>query len=176
MAPVAGRCEERFEPLREVIAARLDSGDELGLALAIDLDGELVADLHGGVMDEGRTRPWGPDTIVNVWSTTKTITALAMLTLVEQGRLDVHAPVAEYWPEFAANGKEDVRIRHLMSHTSGVAGWDAPFDAADMYDWEASTARLAAQAPWWEPGTASGHHAQNQGHLLGAVLRRIAGR
>ena len=142
----------------------------------MDVDGETVVDLWGGYRDEERTKPWTRDTIVNVWSTTKTITALAMLTLAEQGRLDFDAPVAEYWPEFAANGKEGVLVRHLMAHTSGVAGWDPPFTVEDMYDWDTSTARLAAQAPWWEPGTASGYHAINQGHLLGEVLRRIDGR
>ncbi|HEV7726915.1 MAG: beta-lactamase [Modestobacter sp.] len=175
MAQVHGNCDARFEGVREALAKQLD-GDELGASIAVDLDGGTVVDLWGGYRDEARTTPWTEDTIVNVWSTTKTITALAMLTLVERGQLDVHAPVAEYWPEFAANGKERIEVRHLMSHTSGVSGWDAPFAVEEMYDWESSTARLAAQAPWWEPGTASGYHANNQGHLLGEVLRRIDGR
>jgi CubicO group peptidase (beta-lactamase class C family) len=175
MAEVHGTCDDRFSAVRDALAAQLD-GDELGASIAVDVDGETVVDVWGGWRDEDRTTPWTQDTLVNVWSTTKTITALAVLTLVEQGRLDVHAPVAEYWPEFAANGKADVRVKHLMSHTSGVAGWDPPFTVQDMYDWDASVARLAAQAPWWEPGTASGYHAQNQGHLLGEVLRRVDGR
>jgi CubicO group peptidase (beta-lactamase class C family) len=175
MAEVHGTCDDRFVRVRDALAAQLD-GEELGASIAVDVDGETVVDLWGGYRDEARTTPWTQDTIVNVWSTTKTITNLAMLTLVEKGQLDVHAPVAEYWPEFHANGKEDVRVRHLMSHTSGVAGWDPPFTVEDMYDWELATSRLAAQAPWWEPGTASGYHANNQGHLLGEVLRRIDGR
>ena len=175
MAEVHGSCDDRFDGVRRALAEQLE-GEELGASIAVDVDGETVVDLWGGYRDEARTTPWTRDTIVNVWSTTKTITALAMLTLVEKGTLDVHAPVAEYWPEFAANGKADIRVRHLMAHTSGVAGWDPPFTAEDMYDWDSSTARLAAQAPWWEPGTASGYHAQNQGHLLGEVLRRIDGR
>ncbi|MGY1620395.1 serine hydrolase domain-containing protein [Geodermatophilus sp. SYSU D00691] len=175
MAEVHGTFDDRFAGVRDALATQLE-GDELGASIAVDVDGETVVDIWGGHRDEARTTPWTRDTIVNVWSTTKTITALAVLTLVEKGQLDVHAPVAEYWPEFGANGKEDVRVRHLMSHTSGVAGWDPPFEAADMYDWESSTARLAAQAPWWEPGTAAGYHAQNQGHLLGEVLRRVDGR
>src|SRR5689334_10770689 len=175
MAEVHGTCDDRFAGVRDALAAQLD-GEELGASIAVDVDGQTVVDLWGGYRDEARTTPWTQDTIVNVWSTTKTITNLAMLTLVEKGQLDVHAPVAEYWPEFAANGKADVRVRHLMSHTSGVAGWDPPFTVEDIYDWETSTARLAAQAPWWEPGTASGYHAINQGHLLGEVLRRIDGR
>jgi CubicO group peptidase (beta-lactamase class C family) len=175
MAEVHGTCDDRFTPVRDALAAQLD-GEELGASIAVDVDGETVVDLWGGYRDEARTTPWTQDTIVNVWSTTKTITNLAMLTLVEKGQLDVHARVAEYWPEFHANGKDDVRVRHLMSHTSGVAGWDPPFTVEDMYDWELATARLAAQAPWWEPGTASGYHANNQGHLLGEVLRRVDGR
>jgi CubicO group peptidase (beta-lactamase class C family) len=175
MAEVHGTFDDRFAGVRDAFAQQLD-GEELGGSIAVDVDGETVVDIWGGWRDEGRTTPWTQDTIVNVWSTTKTITALAMLTLVEKGQLDVHAPVAEYWPEFAANGKADVRVKHLMAHTSGVAGWDPPFAAEDMYDWDSSVARLAAQAPWWEPGTASGYHAQNQGHLLGEVLRRIDGR
>jgi CubicO group peptidase (beta-lactamase class C family) len=93
--------------------------------------------------------------------------------LVDRGELDVYAPVADYWPEFAAKGKKDIQVRHLMSHTSGVSGWDQPFSIKDMYDWETSTERLAAQRPWWEPGTASGYHANNQGHVVGEVIRRI---
>jgi CubicO group peptidase (beta-lactamase class C family) len=175
VAEVHGRFDDRFAGVRDALARQLDA-DELGASVAVDLDGETVVDIWGGFRDESRTTPWTQDTLVNVWSTTKTITNLAMLTLVERGLLDVHAPVAEYWPEFAANGKDGVLVRHLMSHTSGVAGWDPPFTVEDMYDWETSTARLAAQAPWWEPGTASGYHANNQGHLLGEVLRRIDGR
>jgi CubicO group peptidase (beta-lactamase class C family) len=119
--------------------------------------------------------PWERDTITNVWSTTKTMTSLAALVLVDRGELDPDAPVAAYWPEFAANGKQDVRVRHLMSHTSGVSGWAQPVALEDVYDLDRSTAMLAAQAPWWEPGTASGYHALNQGHLVGEVIRRITG-
>ena len=106
----------------------------------------------GGYADEARRTPWARDTITNVWSATKTVTNLAALMLVDRGKLDVHAPVARYWPEFAANGKQDVEVRHLLSHNSGVSGWDQPFSTRDMYDWEKSTSKLASQAPWWEPG------------------------
>src|SRR5262249_22770625 len=114
--------------------------------------------------------------IVNVWSSTKTVTALAALTLVERGLLDVHAPVARYWPEFAQNGKDRIEVRHVMAHTSGVSGWDPPFTMEDLYDLEASTARLAAQARWWEPGTASGYHGTTFGHLIGELVRRTSGK
>ena len=175
MAEIHGTCDERFEVAREVLSGALDAGDDLGASVAVTLDGEPVVDLWGGWADVARERPWGRDTITNVWSTTKTMTALAALLLVERGELDVHAPVARYWPEFAANGKEGVEVRHLLSHTSGVSGWEQPVRIEDVFDWERSTSMLAAQAPWWEPGRASGYHALDQGHLVGEVIRRITG-
>ena len=175
MAEVHGSCDERFTAVREALALNLD-GDELGASVAVDLDGETVVDLWGGFRDQERTTPWTQDTIVNVWSTTKCVLSLAALMLVERGELDVYAPVGDYWPEFSAKGKKDVQVRHLMSHTSGVPAWEQPFKIKDMYDWETATELLAAQRPWWEPGTASGYHAANQGHLVGEVIRRITGR
>jgi CubicO group peptidase (beta-lactamase class C family) len=173
MAEVHGSCDDRFTAVREAFARALD-GDELGASIAVDLDGETVVDLWGGYRDEERTTPWTEDTIVNGWSTTKCVLSLAALMLVERGELDVFAPVADYWPEFAAKGKKNIEVRHLMSHTSGVSGWESPCSITDMYDWETATERLARQAPWWEPGTASGYHANNQGHLVGEVIRRIS--
>lgn len=175
MSTISGACDARFQGVREALEDNLASGEELGASIALDLDGQLLVDLWGGWRDEAQTQPWQRDTIVNVWSTTKTVTSLAILTLVSRGQLDVYAPVARYWPEFAAAGKEAVEVRHLMSHTSGVSGLDQPATIEDLYDWDRSTARMAAQAPWWEPGTASGYHALNFGHLLGEVLRRITG-
>jgi CubicO group peptidase (beta-lactamase class C family) len=96
--------------------------------------------------------------------------------LIDRGLVELTAPVATYWPEFAGNGKQDIEFRHVLSHTSGVSGWKLPFTTEDMYDWDKSTAALAAQAPWWQPGTASGYHAHNQGHLIGEVMRRVTGR
>ncbi len=175
MTAVQGTCEDAFAAVRAALEENLDSGEELGASVYVDLDGEGVVDLWGGFRDSEQTVPWTEDTIVNVWSTTKTVTNLAAMMLVDRGELDPFAPVARYWPEFATAGKEAVEVRHLLSHTSGVSGWDPPFTVEGMYDWETATARLAAQAPWWEPGTASGYHAANQGHLVGEVLRRITG-
>jgi CubicO group peptidase (beta-lactamase class C family) len=171
-----GQLDARFEPLRDVLADGLGSGADCGLSLVVDVDGQTVADVWGGFADEARTRPWERDTIVNVWSSTKTVTSLAVLMLADRGLVDLDAPVARYWPEFAAQGKEGVLVRHLMSHTSGVAGWNTPFTVPDLYDLERSTAALAAQAPWWEPGTASGYHALTFGHLLGEIVRRVSGK
>jgi CubicO group peptidase (beta-lactamase class C family) len=173
---VQGTADARFDKVRSLLADNIRSGAEVGASIAVDLNGEMVADLWGGYADANRTKPWSADTIVNMWSSTKTVTALAALILVDRGELDVFEPVATYWPEFAANGKEAVEVRHLMSHTSGVSGWDTPFSIEDMYDWEKSTSQLAAQAPWWEPGTASGYHASNYGHLIGEVVRRVSGK
>ena len=173
---VHGQLDARFEPLRDVIEDSLAAGDDCGLSLAVDVDGRTVVDVWGGFADAARTRPWERDTIVNVWSTTKTVTSLAVLMLADRGLVDLDAPVARYWPEFAAAGKEGVLVRHLMSHTAGLAGWNPPFTVPDMYDLERSTAALAAQAPWWEPGTASGYHALTFGHLLGEIVRRVTGK
>ena len=164
--PLGGTCSARFDPLRELFAVKLESGEDLGASVALNIDGEMEVDLWGGWADEARTAPWGENTITNVFSTTM---------LVDRGELDLDATVARYWPEFAARGKERIKVRHLLSHTSGVSGWEQPITLEDLYDWDKSTALLASQAPWWEPGTASGYHALNYGRLIGEVIRRITG-
>ncbi|MET8577906.1 serine hydrolase domain-containing protein [Streptomyces sp. NPDC005012] len=176
MAELSGYVDERFAAVREAAEANLAVGAETGLSVYLDIDGERVVDIWGGYADAARTRPWERDTIVNVWSTTKTLTALAALILVDRGELDVDAPVAKYWPEFAANGKEGVLVRHVLSHTSGVSGWEAPFETGAIFDWERSTSHLAAQAPFWTPGEGSGYHLLNYGHLVGELVRRVSGR
>lgn len=171
-----GHYDSRFEDLVAGLADEVSTGGELGAAIAIDIGGELVVDIWGGYADRAKTREWSQDTIVNVFSSTKNVTALAALMLIDRGLLDPFAPVAKYWPEFAANGKDQVEVRHVLSHTSGVSGWEMPFRLEDVYDWEKSTSRLAAQAPWWQPGTASGYHAVTSGHLIGEIVRRITGK
>lgn len=176
MAEIHGDCDSRFSALRDILSTNIDSGHDVGASVAVVWNGEMVVDLWGGWVDKEHSSPWGRDTITNVWSSTKTQMALCALMLVDRGLLDLDAPVANYWPEFAANGKEKVLVRHLLSHTSGVSGWDQPITVEDLYDWEKSTAKLAAQAPWWEPGAHSGYHALNQGHLVGEVIRRVTGK
>jgi CubicO group peptidase (beta-lactamase class C family) len=171
-----GHYDSCFEDLVAALADEVTTGGELGAAIAIDIGGELVVDIWGGHADRVKTRKWSEDTIVNVFSSTKNVTALAALMLVDRGLLDPFTPVAKYWPEFAANGKDEVEVRHILSHTSGVSGWEMPFTLGEIYDWEKSTSRLAAQAPWWEPGTASGYHALTSGHLIGEVVRRVTGK
>lgn len=172
---VDGTYQDRFAPVREQFEKNLDSGDDVGASVAIVLDGELVVDLWGGTasFDDDVEHEWEEDTIVNVWSTTKTMTALSAHVLADRGLIDFDAPVAKYWPEFAANGKEGVLVRHLMSHTAGLPGWDQTLSPDDLYDWDKVTSLLAAQAPWWEPGTKSGYHALTQGYLVGEVIRRV---
>jgi CubicO group peptidase (beta-lactamase class C family) len=176
MAEIQGTYEERFEPLRAVLAKQIETGLDVGASVAVYLEGELVADLWGGHVDEERTRPWERDSIVNVWSTTKTMTALCALVLADRGEIDFDAPVTRYWPEFGAAGKDSVAVRHLMSHTAGLAGWTVPIEVPDLFEWEKVCSLLADQEPWWEPGTASGYHALTQGYLVGEVVRRVTGR
>jgi CubicO group peptidase (beta-lactamase class C family) len=175
-AVVHGFAHECFAAARDAFAASLASGDDVGASFCATLEGETVVDLWGGYADEAKTRPWEKDTIVNVYSTTKTMAALTALLLADRGELDFDAPVAAYWPEFAANGKRAITIRHLMSHASGLSGWREPFTGSDLYDAERAAQLLAAQAPLWEPGAASGYHVYTFGFLIGEVVRRITGK
>ncbi|MEI8051506.1 MAG: serine hydrolase domain-containing protein [Actinomycetes bacterium] len=175
MAEVSGYCSDRFADLKTAFEASFDAGTDVGASLVIHHKGETVVDLWGGHTDEAKTTLWAEDTLVNVWSTTKTMTFLVALMLADRGDLDFDAPVARYWPEFAANGKEGVLVLHLMGHTAGLPGLEEVFINEDVADWDAICSALAAQAPWWEPGTASGYHALTQGNLIGEVVRRITG-
>jgi hypothetical protein len=173
VAGIRGVCAGRFAAVRGALARNLDSGAELGASLAVDIDGEIVIDMRGGFCDQARTVPWPEHTITNAWSSAKTVTSLAALMLADRGELDVDAPVAAYWPQFAASGKQRVPVRHLLSHSPGVSGLDQPA-AEDLSDWGKATSRMAGQAPWREPGSAPGSLALNCGHLAGELVRRIA--
>ncbi|MBM7054497.1 serine hydrolase domain-containing protein [Streptomyces durocortorensis] len=175
MPQIHGHCDDRFAGVRDAFEENFTERGELGAAVTVLVDGEAVVDLWGGWADAARTRPWERDTVVNVWSTGKGPTALCAHVLADRGLLDLDAPVAAYWPEFAASGKEAVLVRHLLSHRSGVAGPDTRLTLEELYDWETACARLAATAPWWEPGTRSGYHAISYGFLVGEVVRRITG-
>ncbi len=168
-------CPPRFAAVREALAESLQK-DDVGASAAVFVDGEPVVDIWGGFADAARTIPWQRDTITNVWSTTKTMVALCMLILADRGEVDLTAPVARYWPEFAAAGKDGVQLRHVLAHTAGLPDFAPPVTAADLYDWPAVTARLAAQPPRWAPGTTAGYHALTQGFVLGEVIRRVTGR
>jgi CubicO group peptidase (beta-lactamase class C family) len=167
---------EGYAGVEAMFEDNLAGGTDVGASFCVTVAGETVVDLSGGFADEARTRPWRDDTIVGVYSTTKTMTALTALLVADRGELDFEAPVARYWPEFAAGGKDDVTVAQLMSHSSGLCGWREPITRYDLYDWEKVTALLAAQEPYWKPGTASGYHGLTQGYLVGEVVRRITGR
>lgn len=175
MALVEGTTTERFSDLRDRLEASLASGDDLGASLAVIQHGELVCDLWGGYTDPGRTTPWTRDTIVNVWSTTKTMVFLVMLMLSDRGELDFDQPVATYWPEFAARGKSDIKVHHLMNHTAGLSGFSPAIALKDLADWELCVRDLADAEPWWSSRSQSGYHAITQGYLLGEVVRRVTG-
>jgi CubicO group peptidase (beta-lactamase class C family) len=171
---VHGICKDGFESVRDAFVQNFEEGLEVGAAAAVTVDGEFVVDIWGGDADPNGT-PWESDTIVNVYSTTKTMAATCMLALADRGKLDFDAPVAQYWPEFAQHGKESVLVKHVMSHTAGLPGFVPPVTAEQIYDVDAIAAQLAAQELWWEPGTRSGYHALTQGNLEGEILYRITG-
>jgi len=175
-ALVSGDCDPRFERVREIFTESIERKQNLGAAVSFVIDGEVVVDLHGGFIDKDRTRPWQSDTLVNVYSTTKGMTAICAHMLVDRGELDLDAPVAEYWPEFAAAGKGAVPVRWLLSHRVGLPAVRDALSLQDMYDWEPMVAALAAEKPWWEPGTQHGYHAVTYGQLVGEVIRRVDGR
>jgi CubicO group peptidase (beta-lactamase class C family) len=170
-----GFVREGFEASAAAFEANFNEGRELGASVCATREGETVVDLWGGWADVEKTRPWACDTIVDVYSTTKTMTALTALLLADRGELDFTDSVAKYWPEFAANGKERITVAQLMSHSSGLSGWRPPVRGEDFYDWDKVTSALAAQAPLWPPGTASGYHVYTYGFLIGEVVRRITG-
>jgi CubicO group peptidase (beta-lactamase class C family) len=173
---IHGFCEDQFEPVKKVFAENFKSGLDVGASLAVTIKGKYVIDIWAGYADEAQTKPWEKDTIVNVYSTTKVMTALCVLMLVDRGLLDLDAPVAKYWPEFAQAGKETLPVRYLLSHTAGLPGFDQMIQAETLYDWDRCLSLLAAQKPWWEPGTKNGYHSITFGYLLGELVRRVAGR
>ncbi len=176
---IHGDCDERFSSVRDAFAANFATGEEIGASVAVTIEGKTVVDLWAGKMadpvDGVESADWERDTIVNVWSTTKTMVGTCMLMLADQGKLDFNASIAQYWPQFAANGKEDVLVRHMMGHTAGMAGWAEPVEVEDLYDWDKITGLLAAQPTFWQTGDRSGYHAITLGYLQGEILRRITG-
>lgn len=171
---VDGICADAFSPLRELLESNLADGTDAGASLAVVHDGELVVDLWGGEARPGV--PWERDTITQVWSVTKTMAALVLLTQVDAGLIDLDAPVAEYWPAFGAHGKEGVLVRHVLGHTSGIPGWGSQVSIEDILDLEASEAVLADQAAWYEPGSAPAYQIVCHGHLIDGIVRGATGR
>lgn len=173
---IHGFCDEKFGRVKEAFTGNFKRDMEYGASAAMTYQGELVVDLWAGHAAAARTRPWEEDTIVCVYSTTKIPTAMCALMLVDRGELDLEAPVAKYWPEFAAAGKENLPVKYLLSHTARLSGFDQPVSNETLYNWDKVVELLAAQQPWWEPGTASGYHSMTMGHLLGELVRCISGK
>ena len=172
---IGGRCDPRLRGVREAFADNFAAHGEVGAAVAVTVDNQPVVDLWAGHADAARTRPWRSDTIVNIASATKGLTAICAHRLVDRGLLDLDAPVATYWPAFAQAGKADLPVHLLLSHRAGLPAIAAPLPTAALYDWATMTAALAAQAPWWEPGTKHGYHVFSFGWLVGELVRRITG-
>ncbi|TWS18436.1 beta-lactamase family protein [Tsukamurella asaccharolytica] len=167
-----GEVDSRFSEVAGVAENYLSDGAELGISLYVDLNGETLIDAWGGHADRDKTIPWRSDTITNLWSSTKVVTAIAVLAAATQGKLELDTPVSQYWPEFSERG---VLVRHVLGHTAGLPAWQAPFSLDQMYDTQYATARLAEQACWWPPGTAGGYHGTTFGMLLGEIIRRTSG-
>jgi len=172
---IQGSCDARFEGVREAFAENFRSRREVGAAVAVVVEGRPVVDLWAGHADMAGTRPWQRDTLANVYSTTKAMTALCAQRLVDEGRLDLDATVASIWPEFAAAGKARIPVRWLLSHRAAIPAVREPLAGEALYDWDAMAEALAAEEPWWEPGARHGYHAITFGWLVGEVVRRLAG-
>ncbi len=171
-----GNCDARFRRVKEVFESNLANGLEVGAAVSATIDGKPVVDLWGGNADAAHTRPWKRDTLVNVFSTTKGITAILAHRLVEQGKLDLDTPVARYWPEFAEAGKDKIPVNYLLSHRAGLPAVRKQLPPDGWVNWPVMCTALAAETPWWEPGTRHGYHALSFGYLVGEVIRRITGK
>ncbi|RDH37724.1 beta-lactamase/transpeptidase-like protein [Aspergillus welwitschiae] len=176
MATINGHCDPAFTRVRDLLQQLINNEEELGASICVNIDGQNVVDLWGGHADPARTKPWEKDTLTVVWSVSKVITAIATNILIDRGLLDPNEKVSKYWPEFAANGKENILVSQILSHTSGVSSWELPNTLDDIYDAKRGADKLARQAPWWTPGEHSGYHVTNQGHLLGELVHRVTGK
>ena len=176
MVQIQGYFDLKFEALRDAFAALFDEPQERGMALCVQVGGETVVDLWAGVADKEGQQAWHSDTILNLFSCTKTFTAVTALQLVGEGKLELDAPVARYWPEFGAAGKDKITLRHLLSHQAGLPALREMLPAEALYDWHAMTTALAAEQPWWLLGEGHGYAPITYGWLVGEVLRRVEGR
>jgi CubicO group peptidase (beta-lactamase class C family) len=173
---IEGACDPKFNRVKDAFAENFEKRSEVGAAAAVMLDGKSVVDIWAGHADEAKTRPWTRDTLVNVYSTTKGVTAICAHRLADKGLLDIDAPVATYWPEFAQAGKDKIPVRFLLSHRAGLPAVRKILDDDALFNWNKMTAALAEQEPWWEPGAMHGYHAMTFGFLVGEVIRRITGK
>ena len=171
-----GKVDGRFHRVRDVFAEGFASHGELGAAVAVTLDGELVVDLWDGFADRAKTRPWTESTLANLFSVTKAWTAICAHRLVDEGKLDLDRPVADYWPEFAQADKGTLLVRALLDHSAGLPAVREQLPPDALFDWSAMTSALAKETPWWKPETMHGYHAVTYGWLVGEVIRRASGK
>ena len=173
---IHGECDPAFSGVKQIFEEHFAEGKELGAGVAVCIDGKLVVDLWGGYTDRSPTNPWQKDTLVNVYSTTKGMTAACIHRLVDGGLLDLDQKVSHYWPEFGRNGKEEISVRHVLSHRAGLPAVDKPLPPEAIFDWGTMTYALTEQQPLWQPGTYHGYHARTFGWLLGEIVRRLTGK
>jgi CubicO group peptidase (beta-lactamase class C family) len=173
---IHGHCDSAFEGVKDAFAENFRERREVGASVAVSLDEKMVVDLWAGVARQGTQTPWRRDTIVNVYSASKGLAALCAHRLVDQGKLVLDAPIARYWPEFAQAGKSELPVHLVLSHRAGLPAIKQPLPSDALYDWETMTSALAAQAPWWPPGSKHGYHALTFGYLVGELVRRITGK
>jgi CubicO group peptidase (beta-lactamase class C family) len=173
---IEGTCDAGFARVKEAFAENFEKRNEYGAAVAVTIGGKPIIDLWAGHADKARTRPWTRDTLVNLFSTTKGLSAICAHRLADQGKLDFDAPVVRYWPEFAQQGKDRITVRQLLNHRAGLPAIRHKLADDTAYDWTAMTSALAAEQPWWEPGTRHGYHALTYGWLVGEVIRRVTGK
>ena len=173
---IKGSFDPAFQSIIDTFQEQYELGLHQGSSLALTCEGEMVVDIWSGHRDVAKTKLWEEDTIVNVFSSTKNATSLCAFVLADRGQLDFFAPVAQYWPEFAQNGKEKVLVSHVMSHSAGLPGWDKPVSVTDIHDADKVAALFEEQAVWWEPGKELGYHAISIGNIMGEIIKRISGK
>lgn len=164
-----------FKAVGDAFAQNFEEGLELGASFAVVRNGEVVVDIRGGFSDRAKETPWSEDTLACIYSSGKAVVAFLIAREVRNGRLSYDAPVAQYWPEFAANGKESITLAQMLSHQAGLCGLPEEMPPETWLDWDAICAKLAAMKPLWPPGTANGYHPQTVGYIAGEVLRRVSG-
>ncbi len=175
-APTLDLVAPGYEPVADAFAKAFEEFPQMGGALSVLVDGTPVVEGWGGLADTRDGSPWRQDTATVVFSCTKGIMSILVAKLVEDGCLRYDAPVATYWPEFAAEGKEAITVREILSHRSGLSAPRRPFTTAQMLAWDPIVEGLAAQEPLWEPDSAYAYHAITHGWLIGEVMRRVTGK